>query len=71
MNTAVIVGAVGVLAGFLGDQAHVMIKLHGDASNPDGFPNGTWPRTNVGLYNDATVNDKTGRPDADWSLNGD
>jgi hypothetical protein len=67
VNVAVIAGAVGVLAGFLGDQAHVMIKLHGSATDPTGFPRGVWPRSNAAPFNDATVNDG----DADWSLKGD
>ncbi|MBU2664803.1 hypothetical protein KOI35_14975 [Actinoplanes bogorensis] len=66
VNTALIWGAVATLGTFLGSQATALITLHGEAVDPTSFPNGAWPRTDTGLYSDATVKDG----DADWSLKG-
>ncbi len=63
--------ASATLAGFLGTQAAAMITMHGDAVDPTGFPNGVWPKANSARYNDATVRDTDGKPDADWSLKKD
>ena len=41
-----------------------MVMLHGEAVDPNGFPNGIWPMSNTEQYRDATVKDG----DADWSL---
>ncbi|AEV86666.1 hypothetical protein ACWT_5649 [Actinoplanes sp. SE50] len=67
VNITALATAAGLLSGFLGDQARVMISLHSDSSDPANFPGGMWPRTNASAFSDATVKDG----DADWSLKKD
>jgi hypothetical protein len=63
IDSAMIWGAICVLATGLGVQAQQLITLHGEAVDNSFFPGGHWPNPVVAAFSDATVTDG----DADWT----